>query len=64
MARIEQRRRADGDLTARVGGPAAVVTLPVIGRHSASARMRRTSRVRTVSSGWSRPLVSDGQMAG
>jgi hypothetical protein len=65
MAWIEQRRRADGGLTARVfWRPGGCVTLPVSGRHSAPARTRRTSRVRTVSSGWSRPLVSGGPMAG
>jgi hypothetical protein len=65
MAWIEQRRRADGGVTARVfWRPAAAVTLPVSGRRSAPARTRRTSRVRTVSNGWWRPLVSGGQMAG
>ena len=65
MAWIEQRRRADGGLTARVfWRPGGCRDAPVSGRRSAPARTRRTSRARTVSNGWSRPLVSGGPTAG
>ena len=65
MAWIEQRRRADGGLTARViwrlgGGRDATR----VSETFSVGRLRRTWRVRTASSGWSRPLVSGGQMAG
>ena len=66
MAWIEQRRRADGGVTARVfwrpGGcrdtPREWETF------GAGSDAQNLSRARTVSSGWSRPLVSGGQMAG
>ena len=65
MAWIEQHRRADGGLTARViWRPGGARDATPCGRRSALDRTRRISRARTVSSGWSRPLVSGGQMAG
>ena len=65
MAWIEQRRRADGGLTARVfWRPGGARDTPREWETFGAARTRRTSRVRTVSSGWSRPLVGCGQMAG
>ena len=65
MAWIEQRRRADGGLTARViwrlgGGRDAVRASETF----ASAQLLRTWLVRTASSGWSRPEVSGGPTVG
>ena len=64
MAWIEQRRRADGGLTARVIWRLGGRDAPGEGDLQRRLGLRRTSRVRTVSSGWSRPLVSGGPTAG
>jgi hypothetical protein len=66
MAWIEQRRRADGGVTARVfWRPGGCRDAPRDWEtFSAGSDAQNLARVRTVSSGWSRPLVSGGQMAG
>jgi hypothetical protein len=61
MAWIEQHRRADGGLTARViWRPGGARGATRVWETLAPARTRRISRARTVSSGWSRSLVSGG----
>ena len=66
MAWIEQRRRADGGLTARVIWRLGGARDAVRARRDLRRRFRllRTSLVRTASSGWSRPQVSGGPTAG
>jgi hypothetical protein len=65
MAWIEQHRRADGGLTARViWRPGGARDATRVWETFGVDRTRRISRARTVSSGWSRPLVSGGPTDG
>ena len=65
MAWIEQRRRADGGVTARVfWRPGGCRDAPRDWETFSAGSDAQNLRARTVSSGWWRPLVSGGPMAG